>query len=101
MELCSRQKRTDADTPHYQHAAQWVFPHFYLDKLPGEIDVLGCLILHPFLEIAVHEEDIVQEPSYLSCDRFMEGLSEITAERYSDPGFIILHSVDGRDDVSK
>jgi hypothetical protein len=94
---CAIDRKGDADTPHYQHTAQWIFPHFYIDKLPGEINILGRLVLQPFLKVAVHEDDIVQEPSDLSRDGFIERFSEITAERFSDPGFIVLYSTNGRE----
>jgi len=78
------------NAPDDQHATQWFFPDLRADKLEREIDILGLLILDPFLQVAGHEDDLVLEPSDVADVGLEDGLPQVAAERIDDQAFAVL-----------
>lgn len=82
--------RVKQNLPDYQHATKRIFPDLGTYKFEREFDIRGFLILHPFLQVATCEDNIVEKPPGL-CDFSLEAwFVQVLGAGLGDLLFIVL-----------
>ena len=81
------------NAPDNQHATQRILPNLRVHKFKGKVDILGLLILGPFVQIPRHKHTVVLEPSALRNHGLELGLVEVRTAGFGDSVFIVFETI--------
>lgn len=79
--------------PNDQHGTQGILSDLGIHELEGEINIVGLLILGPFVQVARREDNVVQEPPALCEVGFEPRLVQVLGAGLHNGLLIIFNTV--------
>lgn len=86
------ERRRARHAPNDQHDTQWILADPGAHELERQFDIIGLLILDPFVQVPRHKHAVVLEPSALGEHRLEGGFVQIQTARLGDPVFVVLET---------